>query len=598
MKNKFNHLETVLIVLLVFSFATLALTSCDPGTQAPKNAAVVPTASRAAGTIPEGATVELSTLTPGATIYYSTNGADPVKRGVKYSKPINISQTTTIKAVAVKSGMATSDVFSAVYTPDVSLQKVVWLNNLENQESFPQAFDYTGGGLSFTGNYRPDQSWDCYGWGDDGKLYFGYTSYTGQTRHLNDVAVNNNAVPGPATSRSGSSQEDFLMFSYDPATGITRYLDSFMSASRRAGNLREHDGSDPTLPHSEETPKGHTRIHNIGDGYLYLASQPFHDWKQGVDRSDDAFPFPLEDFRGGKFYRLDPSTGLLTDMSATMKGTPAADPGVVIQHEGLITLEWMPSLGYFVALTHPNNYIVFIDPVNNELVRTVDSVAAGFGHKLQTPGDNNSAHITISREMIIDNDTKKIYFYRSREQNDSTLRPIWVYDWESNTLEPTNQEVFGGMWGGEATNPTTKKTYVTHNGGQITELDLATGTATQKNLTVPQGSTIYFLTPSEDWTKLYFAPNLASAANNGLWEYTIATDTARLLYSAGTTNADRNVVTGGKDMLRDGKYYHMSFGSATSSGSWNSGSSNLDTNAQQARIFIYNVDKIYAEETP
>ncbi len=592
MKKKLNHLGVPLVItLLVFCFAALSLASCDIN-QLKIPVAVTPTSPTPSGTVAEGATIELTTTTEGAVIFYTTNGADPTQRSTLYDGPISITQTTTLKAIAAKGGMENSGVFSAVYTPLAAVQKVKWLDNLEKQAAFPQATDHTGGGLAFIGNYRPDQSWDCYGWGDDGKLYFGYTTYTGAKRHVNDNAVNDDGTPFTG-ERAGSSQEDFLMFSYDPATGITKYLDSFMSASRRANNLREHDGSDTTKPHSEEIPKGHTRIHNIGDGYLYLASQSFHDWKQGVDRSDHAFPFPLEDFRGGKLFRLDPSSGLLTDMAATMTGTPVADPGVVIQHEGIITLEWMPSLGYFVGLTHPNNYLLFIDPVENRLVRTVDAVTAGFGHSLETPGDNDSSHITVSREMLIDNDNKKIYLYRSLERNDSTSRPVWVYDWAADTLTPTTQMLIGGMWGGEVTNPTTKKSYVTHNGGQITELDFASGTTTQLNLTRPQGSTIYFLTPSEDWTKLYFSPNLASSANNGLWEYDIASDTARLIQSAGTTSADRNVVTGGKDMLRDGKYYHMSFGSESSSSSWNSGHEDFARNARQARINIYDLDLIY-----
>lgn len=55
------------------------------------------------------------TATTGAEIYYTLDGNDPTIDSEKYTKPIQISKTTTLKAIAVKYGQ-TSEVAEAIYT--------------------------------------------------------------------------------------------------------------------------------------------------------------------------------------------------------------------------------------------------------------------------------------------------------------------------------------------------------------------------------------------------------------------------------------------------------------------------------------------------
>ena len=76
-----------------------------------------PTFSPEVGTYTEAQNVEISCTTDGAEIYYSTDGTSPTKEtGTKYTSPISVSKTTTIKAVAVKEGWIKSSVATAKYT--------------------------------------------------------------------------------------------------------------------------------------------------------------------------------------------------------------------------------------------------------------------------------------------------------------------------------------------------------------------------------------------------------------------------------------------------------------------------------------------------
>lgn len=63
-----------------------------------------------------GVKVTLSTVTSGATIYYTTDGSTPSSSSTKYTEPFKLSSTKTIKAYAVKSGMTSSDKLSKKIT--------------------------------------------------------------------------------------------------------------------------------------------------------------------------------------------------------------------------------------------------------------------------------------------------------------------------------------------------------------------------------------------------------------------------------------------------------------------------------------------------
>ncbi len=75
-----------------------------------------PTFSPAAGTYLEPQQVSIQCATVGATIRYTLDGTNPTVNSSLYSAPLTISETTTVKAIAMKAGMQNSGVATATYT--------------------------------------------------------------------------------------------------------------------------------------------------------------------------------------------------------------------------------------------------------------------------------------------------------------------------------------------------------------------------------------------------------------------------------------------------------------------------------------------------
>lgn len=75
-----------------------------------------PTFNPAAGTYTSVQSVTIACATEGATIYYTTNGNNPTTSSTQYTGPIEVAETKTIKAIAVKEGMNDSEIATAAYT--------------------------------------------------------------------------------------------------------------------------------------------------------------------------------------------------------------------------------------------------------------------------------------------------------------------------------------------------------------------------------------------------------------------------------------------------------------------------------------------------
>jgi hypothetical protein len=77
--------------------------------------ATAPTFLPTGGIFSSTQTVTLFDPTPGAVIYYTTNGSTPTTASAKYAAALTIGSTTTVRAIAAASGYYTSAVSSATY---------------------------------------------------------------------------------------------------------------------------------------------------------------------------------------------------------------------------------------------------------------------------------------------------------------------------------------------------------------------------------------------------------------------------------------------------------------------------------------------------
>lgn len=80
------------------------------------SAAAAPKLSPAAGSYSGTVTVTMTEKTGGASIYYTTNGAAPTTASTKYTAPLKLTKTTTVRAIAAGASVSNSAVSSATYT--------------------------------------------------------------------------------------------------------------------------------------------------------------------------------------------------------------------------------------------------------------------------------------------------------------------------------------------------------------------------------------------------------------------------------------------------------------------------------------------------
>jgi hypothetical protein len=109
---KVSATETIKAIAAGTSFKTSATASAS---YVIATTAATPTFSVAGGTYYADQTVSLKDATPGAVIYYTTNGTTPTTGSTKYTAAIQVSTNETIKAIATASSLKNSAVASAAY---------------------------------------------------------------------------------------------------------------------------------------------------------------------------------------------------------------------------------------------------------------------------------------------------------------------------------------------------------------------------------------------------------------------------------------------------------------------------------------------------
>jgi len=106
--------ETIKAVALESGYSTSAVSSASYILNLPLAAA--PTFSPSPGTYTSIQQIALASTTPGATIYYTTNGSTPSTTSGRYIGPITVSSSETIEAITVETNYSTSSPTSAAYT--------------------------------------------------------------------------------------------------------------------------------------------------------------------------------------------------------------------------------------------------------------------------------------------------------------------------------------------------------------------------------------------------------------------------------------------------------------------------------------------------
>lgn len=94
----------------------VSTSSAQPLTVNPEPPAETPTFSLASGTYTSAQSVTITDTTPGAIVYYTTDGSTPSTNSLLYTGPIAVNATETINAIAVAGGYINSSVASATYT--------------------------------------------------------------------------------------------------------------------------------------------------------------------------------------------------------------------------------------------------------------------------------------------------------------------------------------------------------------------------------------------------------------------------------------------------------------------------------------------------
>ena len=105
--------ETIEAIAVATGYTNSAVASAKYTFVSP---AATPTFSVPAGTYSAAQSVQISDATPGATIYYTTNGAAPTPASAVYKSAVNISATGYLQAIAVANGYTTSAIATALYS--------------------------------------------------------------------------------------------------------------------------------------------------------------------------------------------------------------------------------------------------------------------------------------------------------------------------------------------------------------------------------------------------------------------------------------------------------------------------------------------------
>jgi hypothetical protein len=252
-----------------------------------------PTFSPAPSTYPSAQVVTI-TAAAGAVIYYTLDGSPPTLASAVYSSPLNITATTTIRAMAVQSGMLTSTTALGTYT----ISPVTQISYVQGNYATPQS-PQSAVAVKFTAaQQQGDLNVIVAGWNDStttiksvtdssGNVYtaaIGPTVYSGvasqaiyYAANIGGAAANANTVT--VTFNVAAGYPDIRILEYSGIAGSSP-LDVVSGAASSAGTVSSgavtttnaHDllvGADVTLESTLSAGSGFTsRMITVPDGDL------------------------------------------------------------------------------------------------------------------------------------------------------------------------------------------------------------------------------------------------------------------------------------------------------------------------------------------
>src|SRR6266403_1547989 len=204
-----------------------------------------PTFSPAPGSYNQPQSVTLSDATSGATIYYTTDGSTPTAASTRYTGPILVASTTTVKAMAAASGMADSDVSSATYTIKVVPPTFSPGPGVFNQPQSVTLSDATSGATIY---YTTD----------------GSTPTTASARYTGPISVTRTTTVKAMAAASGMADSDVSSATYtikvvpptfSPGPGVFNQPQSVTLSDATSGATIYYttDGSTPTTASARYT---------------------------------------------------------------------------------------------------------------------------------------------------------------------------------------------------------------------------------------------------------------------------------------------------------------------------------------------------------
>lgn len=222
--------------------------------------AATPTFSPAAATYTTPQNVTISCSTSGATIYFTTDGMEPTTNSSVFSSAIPVSSTTTIKAIAVKSGMDNSTVATATYT--INLPHTVTFNAGNGTCSQTPVTEPTGTSITLPtatpSTTCADAGWTFAGWATSNVDY----TTTAPTLYTDSYTITSSTTLYAVYKNGDGSGESFeYVFSEQDFSNAQEIFSDEMDATSGIGWAATTGGSN--TPKYYDTGKG-LRVYNGG----------------------------------------------------------------------------------------------------------------------------------------------------------------------------------------------------------------------------------------------------------------------------------------------------------------------------------------------